>query len=55
MSHVAKSESAANAKHVFPGCCVVVLQKAVQLSSTVTETVGFYYTDFNLPHCCLFQ
>lgn len=55
VSRVAKSESAANAKHVFPGYCNLVLQKAIQLLSTATETVRFYYADFNLPCSYLFQ
>lgn len=39
VSHVAKSESAANVKHVFPHHCFLVLQKAIQLFSTATEMV----------------
>lgn len=39
MSRVAKSETTANAKHVFPHYCLLVLQKAVQLFSTAIETV----------------
>lgn len=58
MSRVAKSETTANAKHVFPHYCLLVLQKAVQLFSTAIETVGFNSNGssqtYNFQCSCLF-